>query len=159
MKNAIRLEWGGNMKAVTVWQPWATCIRERWKPCENRTWLPWKQLIGHYIAVHAGATVDQEAIIELEYAGLVPSGLIYQRSAIICVARYCGPMPKNIPSPWKADGQKHWWLKDVIKLEPIPCKGAQGLWEVPTNIVYAIHEQLRAQDKLVQVLEPARKAR
>lgn len=43
------------MKALTIWQPWATLIIAGAKPYEFRGWLPPRSLIGQRIAIHAGA--------------------------------------------------------------------------------------------------------
>lgn len=43
------------MKALTIWQPWATLIAEGVKPYEFRSWRPPARLIGQRIAIHAGA--------------------------------------------------------------------------------------------------------
>jgi len=43
------------MKALTVWQPWATLIANSAKPYEFRGWCPPRALIGQRIAIHAGA--------------------------------------------------------------------------------------------------------
>jgi len=40
-----------------------------------------------------------------------------------------------LPSPSAIPGQRHWILDDPPPLpEPIPCKGALGLWTLPTNL-------------------------
>lgn len=43
------------MKAITIWQPWATLILEGAKPFEFRSWYAPKSFIGQRIAIHAGA--------------------------------------------------------------------------------------------------------
>jgi hypothetical protein len=43
------------MKALTVWQPWATLIAISAKPYEFRGWKPPQSLVGQRIAIHAGA--------------------------------------------------------------------------------------------------------
>lgn len=43
------------MKALTVWQPWASLILIGAKPYEFRSWKPPAALIGQRIAIHAGA--------------------------------------------------------------------------------------------------------
>lgn len=43
------------MKAITVWQPWASLIAIGAKPYEFRGWKPPKSLIGQRLAIHAGA--------------------------------------------------------------------------------------------------------
>lgn len=43
------------MKALTIWQPWASLIAHGAKPYEFRGWTPPARLIGQRIAIHAGA--------------------------------------------------------------------------------------------------------
>lgn len=43
------------MKALTVWQPWASLIAIGAKPYEFRGWKPPRSIIGQRIAIHAGA--------------------------------------------------------------------------------------------------------
>jgi hypothetical protein len=43
------------MKALTVWQPWATLIAIGAKPYEFRGWQPPRSLLGQRLAIHAGA--------------------------------------------------------------------------------------------------------
>ena len=43
------------MKALTIWQPWASLIMAGAKPWEWRGWAPPRSLVGQRIAIHAGA--------------------------------------------------------------------------------------------------------
>lgn len=43
------------MKALTIWQPWATLIMIGAKPYEFRSWQPPSWLVGNRLAIHAGA--------------------------------------------------------------------------------------------------------
>lgn len=43
------------MKALTIWQPWASLIAIGAKPYEFRGWKPPRAIIGQRIAIHAGA--------------------------------------------------------------------------------------------------------
>lgn len=43
------------MKALTIWQPWASLIMMGAKPYEFRGWKPPRSLIGQRLAIHAGA--------------------------------------------------------------------------------------------------------
>lgn len=43
------------IKALTVWQPWASLIAIGAKPYEFRGWRPPESLIGKPLAIHAGA--------------------------------------------------------------------------------------------------------
>ena len=43
------------MKAITIWQPWASLIMAGHKPYEFRRWPAPKALVGQRIVIHAGA--------------------------------------------------------------------------------------------------------
>lgn len=43
------------MKALTIWQPWASLIIAGAKPYEFRGWIPPQSIVGQTIAIHAGA--------------------------------------------------------------------------------------------------------
>ena len=47
--------WGNQeeMKAITIWQPFATLIQTGDKYSETRNWIPPKEVIGQRIAIHA----------------------------------------------------------------------------------------------------------
>jgi hypothetical protein len=55
------------MKAITLWQPWASLIVEGLKPYEFRGWPAPRSLVGQRIAIHAGA----RAISRAETAELI----------------------------------------------------------------------------------------
>jgi hypothetical protein len=58
------------MKALTVWQPWATLIAIGAKPYEFRSWKPPGWMIGKPLAIHAGARPVREAEIRALVRGL-----------------------------------------------------------------------------------------
>lgn len=49
------------MKAISLWQPWASLIACGAKPYETRDWAPPRDLIGQPIAIHAAKTIDKDA--------------------------------------------------------------------------------------------------
>ncbi|MCB1462115.1 MAG: ASCH domain-containing protein [Nitratireductor sp.] len=49
------------MKAISLWQPWASLIAAGVKPYETRHWSPPRELIGQRIAIHAAKRVDRDA--------------------------------------------------------------------------------------------------
>lgn len=54
------------MKALTIWQPWASLIMIGAKPYEFRKWAAPKWLIGQRLGIHAGArTVKRAEIVDL----------------------------------------------------------------------------------------------
>lgn len=49
------------MKAISLWQPWASLIACGAKPYETRDWAPPASLIGQPIAIHAAKKIDKDA--------------------------------------------------------------------------------------------------
>lgn len=162
------------MKALTLKHPWAYAIRELGKDVENRTWLPPRETIGDRIAIHAGklppARSSQwrpiiETLRRLHAQGLAPASekalgdVATQGSGVVAVATLAGVYDsvlggirmapsfdrmRWIASPWAIEGNIHWMLADVVALEPVPCRGAQGLWALSPDVDAAVREQLAA---------------
>jgi hypothetical protein len=143
------------MKALTLKQPWAWAVAHAGKDVENRTWRPPSSIIGQCIAIHAGMEFDKEAA---SHRGIRNSTLPdeFEHGAIVAVSRILtyqhetgfprgpGRFPKSDRAYWWFTGPYGWWLTRTITLpEPIPCKGAQGLWDVPPEIEAEINRQVK----------------
>lgn len=64
------------MKALTIWQPWASLIMIGAKPYEFRSWKPPASLVGQRLAIHAGArAVKRSEIWDLLQAWKEPLAL------------------------------------------------------------------------------------
>lgn len=125
------------MKVITIRQPFATLIAEGLKEYEFRSW---KTEYRGEILIHAGKTVDREAIQRFSGLGMkYPTGCILAKATLddcIEVDDELREMlrQKNFPIysgttenlEWKGYG---FHLKDVEHIEPIPAKGMLGLWE------------------------------
>lgn len=145
------------MKALTLKQPWAWAVAHAGKDVENRTWKPPQSVIGQRIAIHAGKAWDHDG--DLTLCRLVdgpylqgPGTVTY--GAIVAVATVKGVVFGGIAwfYHWFTGGPYGWFLTDVIALpEPIPCKGAQGLWNVPADIEAEIDRQAKFVDILNSV--------
>ena len=135
------------MRAITLHQPWAAAIAHLDKRLENRSWPPPKTIAGKRIAIHAGKTLDKPALEGLRADGyaLAPDHLPH--GVIVCTALVTGHI-----GPEEAEGLGHaayWWagpiawlLRDVRTLaQPVPCRGAQGVWLVPEAIAEAVRER------------------
>lgn len=60
--------------------------------------------------------------------------------AVAQVAAFSDPAAKA--SPWAVPGQEQWRFGRVFALpEPVPCKGAQGLWRVPDDVAARVRAQ------------------
>ncbi len=128
------------MKALTLWQPWASWVFEAGKDVENREWST-----GYRgpLAIHAGQGLDRflawrpsswpSALQRLIETGRIdprqirsrfwPRGVVLGTVDLIdCV--------RDHPSAWAVPGQWHWVLQNPRPLpRPVPARGQPGLWE------------------------------
>lgn len=151
------------MKALTICQPYAHLIclpddDDRRKRVENRTWPT------NYrgpLLIHAGKNrkwlelndaKDRDEEYDLPLADMTFGAIVGIADLRDCVElrkdRYNGrrlPFPENVQRrwPWLAlhehtEGPWCWVLQEVRRFEkPIPYKGAQGLFDVPREVVEA----------------------
>jgi hypothetical protein len=128
------------LKAVTLRTPWAWAICHAAKDIENRVWktTPNQLAVGERFAIHAGKLAPLPEIRDA-FGWMIERGLVTQErvpsladlkresSAIVAIATFGGAV-KAHPSRWFA-GPFGWVLKDLKVLrDPLPCGGAQGLW-------------------------------
>lgn len=141
------------MKALTLWQPWASLITHGPKRIENRTWFP-RWILNQRIAIHAGKRFDRETWEDYREDFIYPYGSSVDeipRGAILGSAIVIGCVypDSEEASRWPAyynPGSLGWKLDSVVALpEPIPCRGAQGLWDVPVEIERKILESVSRQ--------------
>ena len=139
------------MKALSVMQPWATLIALGAKHIETRSWHTSHR---GQLAIHASGRMNREALLSLREplvqealtAGdyregngpasnpfALPLGAVIAFVTLVDVRRIT---PENIPEEPErtfgdyAPGRFAWFIKDVRRLpEPVPAKGALGLWE------------------------------
>lgn len=125
--------------ALTICQPWAWAIVHGPKRIENRTW-PTRHR--GPIAIHAGKS-KAWLCDELPDGTAVPtSQLVF--GAVIGIAHLEDVVPVDQcgDDPF-AGGPWCWRLKNVIPLvEPVPCRGAQGLWIMPQDVLAQVRQQL-----------------
>ena len=132
------------MRAISLWQPWATAIAFGTKKIETRHWST--DYRGP-LAIHAAKRWDRSqrdfASVELVMCRLpprVPLGAI----VAVCVlsdVRLAQDLAITI-SPIErmygdySFGRYGWVLTDIRALpEPIPFKGAQGFFNVPDDLL------------------------
>lgn len=125
------------MKVITIKQPFASLIAAGLKEYEFRTW---KTGYRGEILIHAGKSIDKEAMKKFEGFGLdYPTGCIIAKANLTD----CVPVTETVKdelrnknflvysgtteSPdWNGYGFK---IENVDKLEPIFVNGMLGLWE------------------------------
>ena len=139
------------MKAISIWQPWASALFTPLKKIETRHWSAPLGLVGQRFAIHAAkkrdgdgvdfwdsldmherdefARVGFESFYDLPFGALIGS----------VVLEKCRPTEELCISPgtdeyeWgnHARGRFGWVLKDPIRFEvPISCVGRQGFFNV-----------------------------
>lgn len=146
------------MKALTIWQPWASLIAAGFKPYEFRQWAAPRSIVGQRIAIHAGARkVHREEVIDLLYrlqrdggkgtalrpecetllAKVSNSPGMLPLSSILCTAVLGAPRKASVlfgRDMADSDRIDHsiwaWPLTEITVLEPyLPARGAQGFWD------------------------------
>lgn len=144
------------MRALTLWQPWAAAVTHAGTPVAACAPPP-RSVIGTRIAIHAAQRVAYDGtcvrslparargILVARYGWEVISDFaaVLPRSVIVCTAvvSRCvrtGDVDPIERSDWFT-GPYGWVLETVIALPtPIPCRGRQGVWVVPSDIEAAV---------------------
>ena len=131
------------MKAITIQQPWAHLIihgyidaegRVHRKDVENRRW--WIDYRGP-LAIHAGkgtVTLNEDHLL---LYGLKVSDMAF--GAVIGIVEMfdCVPLRDCPDSQW-AEGSFCHLYRSPRAIDPVPCKGALGLWTVSEELLAAI---------------------
>lgn len=144
------------MKALTIWQPWASLIMLGWKPYEFRSWAAPRSVVGQRIVIHASARrVRDDEIMEIitgesqscwpvrpgshtfEQAEEWLRDLRRNKIAAIYSAGLGTVLlgaPKTArelsPGDDRVDPKMWGWpvSEPELFIEPIKCNGAQGFW-------------------------------
>ncbi len=141
------------MKGLWLTKPWATLVARGHKQIETRSWsTPYRgELLIHAARVYP---LDCRRFADEEHAaGMLP--VIVPRGVVVGVARLVDvrrtedlvapastlSMQEQIYGDY-GPGRFGWVFTDVRALrQPIPCKGALGLWAVPQVVLDLIAGQ------------------
>jgi len=126
------------LPVITLWQPWAQWIMLGWKTIETRTHSRFASLENKIIYIHAGGKWDKSAL-NLARPYLTKEqieqtiDIIPMKSAIICSAHISKFDLLNNTHSKDAlieCNTERWglFLNDIKQIEPIYCKGSQGIW-------------------------------
>lgn len=133
------------MKAISLWQPWASAVALGHKKNETRGWAT--KYRGE-LAIHAAKRFGRDEGIflgELIAAGIkLPTAL--PLGCIVAVVRLVDVHPAEAVLPTigaaermlgnYAPGRFAWLFADIKPLpEPVPFKGAQGFFHVPDELL------------------------
>lgn len=130
------------MKALTLTQPWATLVALEAKRVETRNW---RTRYHGPLTIHAGRRFPREAIdlaSQLRVEGMIPWPLPF--GAVIATAELLDCVPvekvKDRLSGFErrvgnySEGRYAFILGMVHRVDPIPCRGALGMWTLPAAI-------------------------
>lgn len=142
------------MKAISLWQPWASAIAIGVKKIETRGW---STSYRGPLAIHAAKTKDHLAFAQTPLAkaaiiqalknvgdGRITPPWVWPLGAVVatCTLEDC------VSVKWLGDisaeerlwgnydpGRFGWMLSNVQWIEPIPFRGAQGFFQVPDELL------------------------
>lgn len=145
------------IRGLSVRQPWAWAITYGGKTVDNRTRAA---NFRGLLAIHANKSlpraedVNNPVILDaIADRGFEIDEAASRRGVIVAVAELAGchrdeetaVQRSGMPpcSPWAQRNRWHWVLSGVRPLpEPVPCRGALGLWRLPEDVEEAVRAQL-----------------
>ena len=146
------------MKAISLWQPWATCIAMKWKTIETRKHNRFKLLEGQRIAIHAAKKVVPVPSLFYECLPLddtrhdilkinnIATFVEICRGKIVCTARvvktrwapnvdFVEREEWNQKAMCEVAGKYLLFLDEIEPLKDmIPFRGRQGIFNVPDEL-------------------------
>jgi hypothetical protein len=135
------------IRGVSVHRPWGHAIAHLSKDIENRSWncpLP----IDSYLAIHNGKKWDEDSAECLKYIGYtVPCVEQDPAGAIIAIAIFKGNVTEST-SKWHEKGSIGWQLANVVTIQPVFCKGQQGLWYLESSVLKEVRASYMAKAHL-----------
>lgn len=139
------------MKAIGLWQPWASLIACGAKRIETRPWSPPDALIGERIAIHATLTAAYLGIClqwpfqrYIADARELPLGAIVATAVLLRCERIDVQMgdflrrerPDEFAFGDYTPRRFAWILRDVDRLEePVAFRGRQKFFDVPDDLL------------------------
>lgn len=145
------------MKAITIWQPWATLLAIQAKHHETRSW---KTDYRGPIAIHASrkwnaqlgnAFIDaHDTLTKAKFTPAPALASVGERTVgetlgkILAVGELIDCVSGNDPTQFSeldrafgnyGPGRFAWRIGNVRLIVPVPFLGSQGLWNVPQHII------------------------
>lgn len=129
------------MKALSIWQPWASCITSEIKEIETRSWpTKYRGPLLIHAAKHKVSELDWPPSVRFCFSLPLTYGAIIGIAELAdCRETYelvFGISDQEFQLGDYSDGRYGWQLRNVREFEvPIPYRGRQGLFEVPDEVV------------------------
>ena len=136
------------MKAITLWQPWATLVACGVKSIETRSWATPHR---GPLLIHAAKRWDDGLALALAGVnhvfrgeGLPTLPRELPLGCVVAIARLVDCVRCEADSDFAplehefgdlAPGRYAWRLTDVVRVDPpVSWRGMQGLWDVPPDL-------------------------
>lgn len=140
------------MKALPLWQPWASLVALGAKRVETRGYPPARLGLhtGQRIAIHATKTQHELRFCDQPFfRDHVPDPEALPLGAIICtctLTRASQITAETAAELARINPQEHafgdytpgrwaWVLADAERIAPVPFKGSQGTFDVPDHLI------------------------
>ena len=140
------------MKALSLWQPWASLIVSGKKKIETRGWPAPSSIIGQRIAIASTKSVrreQREAMNDPTFARHFAASAIdpfdhlpMGRVLGTVIVMSCRAIDQDLIGQlseqelafgWYGPGRYAWFLEEPEQFEiPVPARGGQGLWNWET---------------------------
>ncbi len=120
------------MKAITLWQPWASLIMDGRKIVETRP-RPWYYL--GLVAIHAGKDVDRAACVRFGYnPDTIPTGAvlgIVRKTGLFHFEKALEEKLYHVDDFGDFTPGRYGYPMYVVNRfhTPVPAKGKQGFWD------------------------------
>lgn len=128
------------MRALTLWEPWATAILAGYKHYETRSWATTYR---GTIAIHAGLKCDAGQLLWAR--SKYPPFPAISTGQIIAIAELddCQEMATAPPGDeidWGeyGPGRYGWKLLNIRPVETVAIRGYQGLWRLPPSVAESL---------------------
>lgn len=131
------------MKAISLWQPWASAMAFGWKKNETRSWA-----ISYRgpLLIHAAKKVIQWPSIDIQslFDGIAFQTPDLPLGAILCKVNLIDckkifihnrPQGKERILGDYTPGLFMWITENLQNFDPIPYRGRQGIFEVPDESI------------------------
>lgn len=131
------------MKAISLWQPWASAMALGWKKNETRAW---STKYRGPLLIHAAKKVVEWPSIDMQIAfqGIAFLPLDLPRGALVCQVDLVDC--QKIRMHTRPEGLerimgdytlgRYMWITENLKVfDPIHYKGSQGYFNVPASVI------------------------
>jgi hypothetical protein len=132
------------IRGITLWQPWAGLVANKFKRVETRSWATTYRGV---ILIHSAKRTPLPSELE-PFSKYVPSlsELTQDFGKLVAIAQLndCILMTEEfiekqselerLCGNWQP-GRYAWKLTEIRKIDPIPCQGKQGLWIPPKDMI------------------------